>query len=219
MSTIITDGDSTVYALTAPGSNDSILVFITLPYDGADPDTVNILDALRHQQIFGRPAVGDNVAILLNDSLTEEEALPSQASAKCVIVTEQFIGTWCYKVYPRLRRQLGEGPLPPRLQQMLQEPREYGMVVKPAGVMVSIGAYDRRNADDQLPVVYPHAKNYGRWAIFNGRLVLSEVERDTIGNITTIDTDTADFIRMRRDTLILRFHDGERKFYRKTEEE
>ena len=203
-------GDSTVYALTAVGSNDSILVFLTLPYNGADPDTVNILEALRQRKVFGRPQVGDNVAIVRNDS--------DSTLAERVIVTEQFAGTWCYNVYPRLRRKLGEGPLPPRLQKMLEEPREYGMVVKPAGVMITMGTRVSQ-ADEQSPVVYQRAKNYGRWAIFNGHLVLSEVKRDSAGNRITIGTDTADFVRMRRDTLILRFRDGDRKYYRKDEEE
>lgn len=204
------EGDSTVYALTAAGSNDSILVFLELPYDGADPDTVNILEARRQRQMFGRPTVGDNVAIFRNDS--------NASLAERVIVIEQFVGTWCYRVYPRLRHQIGEGPLPPRLQEMLEESREYSMMVKPDGLMFVTGAHDRM-ADEQLPVVYPQAKNYGRWAIYNGRLLLSEVRRDTTDAVTTIDTDTADFIRMRRDTLILQFNDGERHFYRKTEEE
>lgn len=201
------EGDSTVYALTAAGSNDSILVFLTLPYDGADPDTVNILEAFRRHQVFGRPEVGDNVAIFLNDS--------DASVAERVIVTEQLTGTWCYEVYPTLRRQTGEEPLPPRLQQMLQEPREYSMVMKSSGAMHDTGSNSRRQADDQLPVVYPRAKNYGQWAIFNGRLVLSEVKRDTTDAVTVVSTDTACFVSMRRDTLILRFSDGDRLFYRK----
>lgn len=204
------EGDSTVYGIAAEDCNDSILVFLELPYTGADPDTVNILDALRNRQMFGRAKVGDNVAILLNDS--------DHQTADRIIVTGQLAGTWCYNVYPRLRRKIGEGPLPPRLQQMLEEPREYGLVVKPDGVMLTMGVHARRG-DEQLPVVYPRAKNYGQWAIFNGRLVLSEVMRDTTQTVTTISTDTAELVRLRRDTLILRFNDGERKFYRKTEEE
>lgn len=202
-------GDSTVYALAAAGTNDSILVFLELPYNGADPDTVNILEALRQRRVFGRPTVGDNVAILRNDS--------DSTMAERVIDIEQFAGTWCYNVYPRLRHKLGEGPMPQRLLKMLEEPREYGMVVKPAGMLVTLGARPRP-ADEQLPVVYPQAKDYGGWAIYNGRLVLSEVKRDTAGNRITIGTDTADFIRMRRDTLILRFNDGDRRYYKKKEE-
>lgn len=202
------DGDSTVYALAAAGTNDSILVFLTLPYDGADPDTVNILEALRQRRLYGRPQVGDNVAILRNDS--------DSTVAERVIVTEQLTGTWCYKVYPHLRHQMGDGPLPPRLQQMLNEEREYGMTIKPTGTVFSIGAHARQ-ADEQLPVAYPRAKNYGRWAIYNGRLILSEVkytESTENTEVTVVSTDTADFVRLRRDTLILRFSDGERKFYK-----
>ena len=208
-----TPGDSTVYALAAAGSNDSILAFLKLPYSGADPDTVDILGALQNRQMFGRPDVGDNVAIVLNDS--------DQTVAERIIVTEKLAGQWCYEVRPRLRRQMGEGPLPSRLQKMLEEKREYGMMIKLSGEVFSIGAHVRPS-DEQLPVVYPKAKNYGRWAIFNGRLVLTEVKRpestESTG-VTVVSTDTADFVRMRRDTLILRFSDGERKYYKKVEEE
>jgi len=67
-------------------------------------------------------------------------------------------------------------------------------------------------------VVYPKPKRYGHWAIFNGRLVLSEMKRDTTDAVSVVSTDTADFIRMRRDTLILNIAGEERKFYRKTEQ-
>lgn len=205
-------GDSTVYALAAAGSNDSVLVYLKLPYRGADPDTVDILNALQNRQMFGRPEVGDNVAIVLNDS--------DQAVAKRIIVTEKLVGEWCYEVTPRLRRKLGEGPLPERIQKMLEEKREYGMTIKLSGEMYSMGAHSRQ-ADEQLPVVYPKAKNYRRWAIFNGRLVLSEVghtEGTEKAEVTVTGTDTADFVSMRRDTLILRFSDGDRKYYKKLEE-
>ena len=204
-------GDSTIYALAAAGSSDSILVYLRVPYKGADPDTVDVLNALQNRQMFGRPEVGDNVAIVLNDS--------DKTIAERVIVTEKLAGQWCYEVTPRLRRQLGEGPLPARLQKMLEEKREYGMVMKLSGDVRTLGAHVRPS-DEQLPVVYPKAKNYGRWALFNGRLVLSEVklpEGTEKAEVTVVSTDTADFVSMRRDTLILRFSDGERKYYRKTE--
>lgn len=204
------DGDSTLYALVAAGSNDSILVYLTLPYRGADPDTVSILEALQRRQVFGRPAIGDDVAIVRSDS--------DSTVAKRVIVTERFVGTWAYQVFPKLRHQMGDGPLPPHLQQMLEEPREYSMVVKPSGDMFVTSAHGTRQADEQLPVVYPKPKRYGHWAIFNGRLVLSEMKRDTTDAVSVVSTDTADFIRMRRDTLILNIAGEERKFYRKTEQ-
>ena len=225
-------GDSTIYALIAAGSNDSILVFLRLPYRGADPDTVNIIGALQNRKMFGRPEVGDNVAIVLGDAVPDSTANSladslaedsmyvepqKYARARCVIVTEKLAGQWCYEVSPRLRRRMGEGPLPQRLQKMLEEKREYGMVLNLSGEMHTRGAYSRQT-DEQSPVVWPRAKNYGRWAIYNGRLVFSEVKRDTAGVVTIISTDTADFVRLRRDTLILRFSDGERKYYKKEEE-
>ena len=199
-------GDSTVYALVAAGTNDSILVFLELPYSGADPDTVGILAARERRQLFGWPEVGDNVAIVRSDSDASE--------ARCVIVTEKLVGQWCYEVLPQLRRQMSEGPLPERLQQMLDEPREYAVVIRQGGAAITIGSRARQG-DEQLPVAYPLAKNYGRWQLFNGCLLLDEVRRDTTGTATTIGTDTAHFVRLGRDTLTLRFADGERTFYRK----
>lgn len=226
-------GDSTIYALTAAGSNDSLLVYLRLPYRGADPDTVDMLSARQNRQMFGRPEVGDNVAIVLGgcvadsvmdsaaDSVATDSTIAEErryAVAKRIIVTEKLAGQWCYEVSPRLRRRMGEGPLPERLQKMLEEKREYGMAMKLTGEMRTMGAH-ARPSDEQLPVVWPRAKNYGRWAICNGRLLFSEVKRDTAGVVTVISTDTADFVRLRPDTLTLRFSDGERKYYRKEEKE
>lgn len=199
-------GDSTVYALVAAGTTDSILVFLELPYTGADPDTVNILGAMGRRQIFGRPEVGDNVAIVRSDS--------DAAEAVSVIVIEKLLGQWCYEVLPRLRHKIGDGPLPARVQQMLEEPREYGVMMKAGGTAITIGSRPK-HGDEQLPVVYPLATNYDRWEIFNGRLVLAEVRRDTTGAVVTTCTDTASFVSLWRDTLTLRFADGERSFYKK----
>ena len=202
-------GDSTIYALVAAGTNDSILVFLELPYTGADPDTVSILGAIMQRQVFGRPDVGDNVAIMRN---AEDSTIADR-----VIVTEKLTAHWCYEVYPELRHKIGDGPLPERLQQMLDEPREYTMVIKSAGTMFIIGGRWRQE-DEKLPVEYPIAKNYGRWELYNGRLLLSEVKRDSTGLATIVSTDTADFVRLGRDTLVLRFADGdERGYYRKEE--
>ena len=60
----IDSSDSTLYGLICEGSNDSILVFLPDPYDGSDPDTLDILYASRQHQVFGRLQVGDRVAIM-----------------------------------------------------------------------------------------------------------------------------------------------------------
>ena len=136
-------GDSTVYALAAAGSSDSVLVFLRLPYHGEDPDTIDVLGALQRRQVFGRAEVGDNVAIL-----------PGQGdSARCVIVTEKLAGSWCYEVSPSLRRKMGDGPLPERLQKLLEEKREYGMTMKLSGEVYTMGVYPRQ-ADERTPVVW-----------------------------------------------------------------
>ena len=194
----------------AAGTSDSILVFLELPYAGADPDTVDILGAMRNRQVFGRPEVGDNVAIVRCDSM------PSVATI--VIDTEKLTDEWCYDVLPSLRRRMVHpDSLPQRLREMLLEPRQYSLVLKDGGMAFATGSRPMPQ-DEQSPLVYPQAKNYGQWAIFNGRLVLSEVRRDSTGT-TVVGTDTASFVRLRRDTLVLRFRDGERTYHKKQEAE
>jgi hypothetical protein len=58
-------------------------------------------------------------------------------------------------------------------------------------------------------------KRYREWHIYNGHLLLSEARRDTLGNQQVTNTDTADIVFMRRDTLLLRFSDHEQGYYRK----
>ena len=55
-------GDSTVYGLACEGCTDSLLVF--LPFSGGDPDTIDILNARVQRRVFGRPDIGDMVAVI-----------------------------------------------------------------------------------------------------------------------------------------------------------
>ena len=76
----------------------------------------------------------------------------------------------------------------------------------------------RRSAqpDEDSPVIYPEIKNYIQWHVINGQLVLTSQNRsqnDTVKGETV--NDTADFIFMTRDSLRLRFKEGEKGFYRK----
>lgn len=223
------EGDKTIYALASDNTSDSILVFLTLPYDGEDPDTMDILQARRNRQIFGRVNVGDMIAILPNEEDSVGEATPSDSaalvverlpSAKRVIVLEDFFGQWFYEVHPRLRRHVPDSVvLPHRIQEMLNTSCEYSITLKPDNMMFSMGAQrGTTSEDDMLPVVYPKPKRYTQWAIYNGRLVLTESVRDSTDQNSAIGTDTVEFVRLRRDTLILRFPDGEHTYYKKESE-
>jgi hypothetical protein len=68
-------------------------------------------------------------------------------------------------------------------------------------------------------VEYPVLKRYREWHLFNGHLILNETMLDSLGNQQLVCSDTADFVLMRRDSLVLRFADGERSYYRKVEEQ
>ena len=90
-------GDSTVYGLACDGCNDTILVF--LPRSGGDPDTFNILNASKQQQVMGHPMIGDKVAVVVNRE--------NPKVADLVIDLEQLKGEWCYMVEPELRPVAG----------------------------------------------------------------------------------------------------------------
>ncbi len=211
-------GDSTVYGLACDGCNDTILVF--LPRQGGDPDTFNILNASKSRQVFGRPMIGDLVAVLTNRE--------NPKVADMVINIEQLKGKWCYMVEPKLREIAGmplsrlQGEQREEMDSMLREmlqPREFGVEIKSDYTARPIGMIRSMTSDEESPVVYPPLKRYREWRIFNGRLILSEGARDSLGNITVTNTDTAQLVLLHRDTLVLRFNEGEQGYYRKVEGE
>lgn len=206
-------GDSTVYGLACEGCTDSLLVF--LPFTGGDPDTIDILNARVQRHVFGRPDIGDMVAVVMSANKKE---------ADIVINVDRLKGSWCYMVQPRLRRLAGvsadsivqlPADFPDSLREKWFQPREYGIEIRRDYTARPIGA-QRNNADRQNgPVEYPQLKRYREWHIYNGHLLLSEGRRDTLGNQQITHTDTADIVFMRRDTLLLRFKDHEQGYYRK----
>jgi len=207
-------GDSTVYGLACEGCTDSILVF--LPFSGGDPDTIDILNARVQRRVFGRPEIGDFVAVVLSAN--------SKSEADVVINIDRLKGEWCYQVQPRLRPRAGASAdsivqLPPDFPDSLRkkwfQPREYGIEIRRDYTARPIGV-QRNNADRQNgPVEYPQVKRYREWHIYNGHLLLCESRRDTLGNQQVTNTDTADIVFMRRDTLLLRFATHEQGYYRR----
>lgn len=207
-------GDSTVYGLACDGCNDTILVFLSRT-DG-DPDTFNILNASKAHQVFGHPMIGDKLAIMVNSE--------NPKVADLVVDIEQLRGEWCYMVQPKLRERAGfnqatlKREMTPELDSVLQQllqPREYGVEIKSGYTAQPIGAVRSMTSDEESPVEYPPLKRYREWRIFNGRLILSETSRDTLGNTTVTNSDTATFVLLRRDSLVLRIGDEERGYYRR----
>ena len=201
-------GDSTRYGLACDGCTDSILLF--LPYTGGDPDTFDIIEAQKHHRIYGRPHIGDELAIVVNPEKTDE--------ALMVININMLQGQWCYKVTPTLRASLSgqaRPPLPDSIRRRIMAPREYGIRLKRDYTAFSIGNLRPGNADAMSPVSYPDAKHYTSWRIHNGRIIL---KADTIPGLSqemVPESDTATIVLLRRDSLVLRFADHEQSYYRK----
>ena len=63
-------GDSALYGLACDGCTDSVLVF--LPYSGGDPDTFDIITAFQQHRIYGRPRIGDELAVIVNPEDRDE---------------------------------------------------------------------------------------------------------------------------------------------------
>ena len=74
-------GDSTLYGLACDGTTDSLLVL--LPYTGADPDTFDIINASQQKQIFGKPFIGDELAVILNPEDKAEVEASAWAMYTC----------------------------------------------------------------------------------------------------------------------------------------
>lgn len=209
-------GDSTIYGLACDGCNDTILVFLSR--QGTDLDTFDILNASKSHQVFGRPMIGDLVAVVANPE--------NPKVADMVINMEQLKGKWCYIVKPKLREVAGMSlsrltdeqreELDSVLRELLQ-PREFGLEIKNDFTARPVGMIRSRTSDEESPVVYPPLKRYCEWRIYNGRLILSEGQRDTTGMVVVTGSDTAQFVMMRRDTLVLRFDDGSEQGYYRSE--
>jgi hypothetical protein len=213
-------GDSTLYGLVCDGSNDTILVFLRDPYDGSDPDTLHILDATRAHRVFGSLRIGDKVAMMRSQA--------DSTKADIVIVTQDLLGQWCYRVKPRLRRRadisdddagLLYAQLNDSLRQLLQSEQEFGFTIKIDSAAQPIGrrAVSAMGADEERLVELPPLKRYRQWCIRNGQLLLTEMTVDSLGNRVSLSTDTADFVSLTPDSLILRFPDSLHHYYRKVE--
>ena len=214
-------GDSTIYGLACDGCTDTILVL--LQDVTQDPDTFDILDASRNQLVFGHPRIGDQMAVVLAPSDSTQKPV-----ARMVVDIDKILGAWCYMVTPTLRKRADVDKkmeqeflkeIPDTTLQRLLQPREYGFLLKNEHQAQPIGIVRQGNTtDDRSPVEYPEMKRYREWFLYNGRLILNETRRDSLGEQQLLSSDTADFVLLRRDSLVLRFSDGEHGYYRKSEE-
>lgn len=214
---LVLDGDSTFYGLVCEGTTDTILVFLSVNNIQDDPDTFNILSASRKHHVLGQLKIGDNIAVVRNAN--------DSTVADFVIDMENLQATWCYQVLPTLHvradmkgnteRQMLNN-LPDSVRELLTIAREYSMQLKADHSVTSRGKFNSFEEENQL-VDYPNIKRYGLWHLLNGRLLLSEMELDSLGNAYVSSTDTADFLLMTPDTLVLRFKDETRHYYPKAQ--
>ena len=214
-STLQHEGDSTIYGLACDGCTDTILVFLSSI--GGDPDTLNVLEATRRHRVFGRPSIGDKLAVMRNAADT--------TVADLVINMETLRGSWFYEVMPTLRPRPDLGDLtqaqllrlmPDTLRDSLVVPREYGMQIRGEGRVSFAGKFYPHGQDDDSPVEYPQRRSYRQWFVYNGRLVLVETQRDSLGQERPTATDTAVLVALTPDTLVLRFTDRQQGYYRQS---
>ena len=218
------EGSVMVYGMACDGCNDTILIYLPVTYaglySGSNPDTVNILDAMHNRQVFGKPRIGDKLAMMINES--------DSSKADLVVAVDQLFGSWCYKVLPKLRQTAdmewqSEGEsvqLPDSIRELLSVEKEYGMIIKSNHTLFPIGGMRQaKTSDEELPVEYPAVKRYREWKLFNGSLLLIEAMTDSLGNLQVISTDTTELVMLTADTLVLRMGDEEKGFYRKVEAE
>lgn len=217
-------GDSTIYGLACDGCTDTILVLLRDVTQ--NPDTFDILDASRNQLVFGHPRIGDQMAVVL--AAPDSSANDQKPVARMVVDIDKILGSWCYMVTPKLRKRADVDKqmeqeflkkMPDSTLQRLLQPREHGFMLKNEHQAQPIGMIRTGNTtDDRSPVEYPILKRYREWYLYNGHIILNETRRDSLGEQQLLSSDTADFVLLRRDSLVLRFSDGERSYYRKSEE-
>ena len=213
-------GDSARYGLACDGCTDSILVF--LPFSGGDPDTFDIINARHQRRIYGRPRIGDELAVIVNPEDPEE--------VLTVVNMERLKGTWCYMVHPklrhidnmpsRIRRRMLEH-IPDSVRQQMMSPREYTLRLKRDHTAMHLGGMrSQSTTDDMSPVEFPRVRHYNEWCLHNGRLIL---KADTIAGMSAPGDkpvrDTADILLLARDSLVLQFSDHTQSYYRKVSTE
>ena len=211
--------DHTIYGLACDGCNDTLVIFLKMPYNGGDPDTLHILDAVKKRRIMGKIHIGDKLAIMKSKS--------DSTVADLVIVTEQLMGQWRHLVYPTLHQRADmEGnterqkiaQLPDSIKELLNIPHEYGMDIKHDNLLYVPGAYTKNvTSDEESPIEYPKAEYYNEWNIYIGRFVMLAASKDSLGETQIVASDTADIIYLMGDSLVLQFNDGPKGYYRKVE--
>lgn len=211
-------GDSMLYGLSCDGTSDSVVVI--WPFSG-DPITLSAIDAKENKRIIGKPEIGDWIGVMLDPE--------DSTCATMVVNLDELKGTWTYPVMPVMKELQN---MSKRAQRRMMAhiddsiktnfliPREYGFTLKRNHNAQAVGRVMRSNSlEDDSPVVYPEVRNYQKWYMLNGRLVLIAGDRRPVGaspeQKTKYTLDTLDFISMSGDSLVLMSHGTRYGFHRK----
>ena len=212
-------GDSTFYGLACDGCTDSVLV--VLPSDDSDPVKFNIIEAMRSHKVFGRPKIGDMMAVVVSKD--------NKRKADMVIDLEELKGTWVYLSMPKMRKHgpMGGRPMampkpdPERdsMMKAMMVPIEQGFKIKKNFQMEPVGLqYATTSLSGDNPLEYPQVKYYKEWNLLNGKLVLTEGTIE-IGRHkrkkARLARDTVEIMLMMKDSLQLKFKNGIKSYYRK----
>ena len=199
-------GDSTVYGLACDGCTDSVVVL--LPQDDSDPVRFNIIEAMHRGRVLGKLQVGDRIGVVLNKR--------DKHKADLVVDIDRLMGIWCYIVMPTLRDAQGLSKsqqlsmmrnMPDSVKEMYFIPREYGFYLKPEWEAQSVGYVQEANSlAEESPVVYPPLGYFTGWAMWNGKL-----------RVTDQVSDTCDIDYLDADSLVLSSDGMSRSYYRKTD--
>lgn len=206
----VLEGDSTLYGLVCEGTTDTLLLFLQNEKVDEDPDTFDILNAMRTHSVFGQLKTGDDVAVVRNHA--------DSTVADIVISMKNLRNTWCYQMLPTLHLRAGmdgkteqqmTANLPDSIREQLKVPREYVLELESDHSVFSHSTVRNDVPKDEEDIVeYPMAKHYSLWHLYNGKLLLTLMKIDTQGKMVPAGIDTAQFVMMNRDTLILKFSDG-----------
>lgn len=211
-------GDMALYGLACDGCTDSVIVI--LPYEGGNPDTFDIIDAKQNHKVLGRPKIGARIAVMLNPEDSVE--------ATMVVNLDDLKGSWCYLAMPKFRdkdkmskrvRKRMEQSMPDSARNAMLIAKEMGIDIKRNFSVEPIGMnIISSTTDEQSPLEYPEQKMYSEWRLYNGNLLLiSEMRMPVEGTDSmaiSIEADTAEIVMLMPDSLVLRFSDGIKSYYR-----
>ena len=214
------DPDKMIYGLACDGCSDSVIVFMPFNLGDTvfypDPIKINIIDAMRKKQVFGHPEIGDWVGVMLNPE--------NQKEATMVIDLDQLKGTWTYQVMPTLKQMATkseaqiEAELTDSMREILFIPREYGFSLKRHHQASTVGyVYKGNDLQGESLVEYPDVPKFTAWHTHNGKLILVGDTVDAKHNRlpdAKVRRDTAEFVFMQEDSLVLRFPHKTISFHR-----